>query len=92
MKNTSVFLSNEQYSTSRGQKLTKVKNFKAHTAKNKGFFRIFMKLCSQRGSDKINFQNVWKQKRLHVVGKNSVCLYDYGFEKLIFVLSEGRVI
>ena len=48
MKSTSYFLSNEKYSTSRGQKLTKVKNFKAHTAKNKGFFRIFMTLCSQR--------------------------------------------
>ena len=33
MKNTSFFLSNEPYSTFRGQKLTKVEGFKAHTTK-----------------------------------------------------------
>ena len=49
MQSSSFFLSNEPYSTSKRQKLTKVQNFKAHTTKNNSFSRIFNRLCSQRG-------------------------------------------
>ena len=57
MKNKSFFLSNKPYSTFRRQKMTKVEGFKAHTAKNNGFFRIFNRLCSQcvRNKKKIEF-------------------------------------
>ena len=70
MKNTSFFLSNEQYSTFRRQKLTKVEGFKAHTAKNNGFFRIFMTFCSQRVTKKAlsvedgNFNDVRRRRAL----------------------------
>ena len=35
---------------SKDKKLTKVEGFKAHAAKNNGFFRIFMTVFSQRVS------------------------------------------
>ena len=65
MKNKNFFLSNEPYNTFRTQKLMNVKVFKAHTAKNNGFSKIFKPVHPQRVFffHRINFPSFCLQKK-----------------------------